>query len=590
MSTIKRATRPRPPQHGHGNPYRPSPWVTTVISPQGRRNTVIVTLIRLAATLLTGVPLALSGICLGKYVSGADIPSSYWYVSLLCILGAAILVFCAHIVGGVAALSEERTIRRRLLERNFAAAFLPRSHSGEFSSARLIQLMSDNAERATEYRQRFSGAAYAALITPFLVLTGIAIFFDPVTGLIIMALCPIIPISFVAFLRLFRKTSARSRQERARLSGKYLDAIRNLVTIRLHGAGARIEQDLRTAGETNRGAIMKLLAGNQLVIVVVDGVFSLVLIVCTVLVTIWRYQAGALDVGQSVAVVFLSVLLLEPLSHVAGFFYIGMGGKAALAAIGSYMSAEETAERHVSYNNHNKCVVQGAHAISLRQLSYDYGDGPVLDGINLDVNYGDKIGIIGRSGGGKSTLLSLIRGSLPLQNGSMCIDGHDVSAMKAKDIRALTASVSQTTWMFTGTIAENLRLAKQNASDEEMWQALHAAHVAEDIERMPQGLETYIGEGAQLLSGGQAQRISIARAILSGRRILLLDEPTSHVDMESESHIIDALAELGEEWTVLLVTHRHSLLAAVDKVYTMNDGKLACVQMEALVGKGQWHD
>lgn len=588
MSAVERPTRSRLSQSGHGNPYRPSPWVKTVISPQGRRNTLIVAFIRLMATLLTAIPLAFSGMALGRYASGATISSSYWYVSLLCILGAAILGFCAHIVGGVAALSEERSIRRRLLERIFAAAFLPRSHSGEFAPARLIQLMSDNAERATEYRQRFSGVAYAALATPFLILAGIAIFFDPVTGFIIMALCPIIPISFVAFLFLFRKTSARSRQERARLSGKYLDAIRNLVTIRLYGAGARIEQDLRTAGEKNRGAIMKLLAGNQLVIVVVDGVFSLVLIVCSVLVVIWRYQVGALDVGQSIAVVFLSVLLIEPLAHVAGFFYIGMGGKAALRAIGSYMSAEKTAERHdVADTGSDECALQSAHAISLRQLSYDYGDGLVLDNINLDIDYGEKIGIVGRSGGGKSTLVSLIRGSLPLQSGTMCIDGHNAALMRAKDIRELSASVSQRTWMFTGTIADNLRLAKKDASDEEMWQALRGAHVAEEIERMPQGLETYIGEGAQLISGGQAQRISIARAILSGRKILLLDEPTSHVDMESESHIIDALGELGKEWTVLIVTHRHSLLAAVDKTYTMREGKLERAHMEALVGEGE---
>ena len=149
-----------------------------------------------------------------------------------------------------------------------------------------------------------------------------------------------------------------------------------------------------------------------------------------------------------------------------------------------------------------------------------------------------------------------------------------MASLSIDQAHALSASVAQSTWLFTGSIADNLRLARPHASEEEMWQALKQAQVADEIERMPEGLHTQIGEQGGLISGGQAQRISIARALLSGRTILLLDEPTSQVDIESEKKIIRAISELGREWTIVLVTHRKALLALADLVYEMRQGEL----------------
>lgn len=159
-----------------------------------------------------------------------------------------------------------------------------------------------------------------------------------------------------------------------------------------------------------------------------------------------------------------------------------------------------------------------------------------------------------------------------MQEGSITISGKALANLSPAEIRKLAASVSQTTWLFTGTIADNLRLVHKNATEEDMWAALERAHVAHDIRRMPEGLNTDVGERGSRLSGGQAQRISLARAFLSGRDIVFLDEPTSHVDVESEAHIIDAIEQIGEELTVVMVTHRDALLRIADKLYTVTDG------------------
>lgn len=568
---------------------------TPVISPAGVRASRIVAVLRMASAVFAGAALVgVAGIADGRESFAGP---------LACACAAGLAAFAEILFGGHAARAEERRIRRSLLSRLFA------SRSREDSGAHAVQLLTDNVERATEYRQIYLGSTLAALLIPFVVLAYIAVSFDPVLGLTVMALCPLIPVLLAVFMRFFRKTSAKSRKERAVLAGKYLDAIRNLVTIRLLGAGPRIERQLKDRGERNRGAIMKLLAGNQLVIIVVDGLFSLILICATCTLAVVRFNAGAVTASQVLATVLLTALLIEPLAQVAGFFYIGMGGIASQRAIRAYIdnhsdpSAEGAAAKNGAVGDAGANVDAATQAeagasgdlgaegdadegggpgavggvgcpVVVRNVSFDYGRGEVLHGVDLAVASGSKIAVVGRSGGGKSTLMGLMGGMLRPARGSVLIDGKNLAFASAEEAAALTARVAQTTWLFTGTIADNLRLAKEDATPEEMWNALRGAQIADEIERMPEGIDTDVGEQGAFLSGGQAQRISIARALLSGRRILLLDEPTSQVDIESEARIVDALRSLGRDLTVVLVTHRSALLDVADKVYEMKDGML----------------
>ena len=569
---------------------------TPVISPAGVRDSCVVAALRIASAAFTGAAL----------VGVADIADGRESFAgpLVCACAAGLAAFTEVLFGGHSARAEERRIRRNLLSRLFS------SRNQESSGAHAVQLLTDNVERATEYRQIYLGSTLAAFLIPFIALAYISVSFDPVLGLTVMALCPLIPVLLAVFMRFFRKTSAKSRKERAILAGKYLDAIRNLVTIRLLGAGPRIERQLKDQGERNRGAIMKLLAGNQLVIIVVDGLFSLILICATCTLAVVRFNAGAVTASQVLATVLLTALLIEPLVQVAGFFYIGMGGIASQRAIRAYIDnhADPSAEGAAAKGGAGGDADAGANVdaatqadagasdvgaedgvgegggpgaadrvgcpVVVRNVSFDYGRGEVLHGVDLAVASGSKIAVVGRSGGGKSTLMGLMGGALRPARGSVLIDGKNLAFASAEEAAALTARVAQTTWLFTGTIADNLRLAKEHATREEMWNALRGAQIADEIERMPKGLDTDVGEQGAFLSGGQAQRISIARALLSGRRILLLDEPTSQVDIESEARIVDALRSLGRDLTVVFVTHRSALLDVADKVYEMKDGML----------------
>lgn len=540
------------------------PRKVPIISIEGRRDTKIVGAFRLASAICIAATLVFIGRLFDS--SGQAAPA------VIFALASGAFAYGELAWGGRAARREEHRLRARILTQQHHLATA--SNLDGLEPARVVTLATDNTERVTEFRQVYLGATLAAIAIPFATLLYIGIAIDPVVGFVVLGLVPLIPLGIRGFMLLFRKASADSRKKRGQLSNSYLDAIRNLTTIRLLGAGDRVEKQLGRQGESNRGAIMRLLAGNQIVIIVMDGLFSLVLICLTAGLTVWR--SDYLTLGEALTIMLLTVLLLEPLQQVAGFFYIGMGGIASQKAISTYLATQPTLAAQVDAVGTGR--VDEHLAVQLEDVRYDHGRGEVLHGIDLSVPAGSRVAIVGRSGAGKSTLMGLIQGTLPPQAGRVAVAGRPIDPANLTEARALSASVAQSTWMFTGTIADNLRIANGHATDDELWEALTNANVADEIARMRHGLDTHLGEGAALISGGQAQRISLARAFLSGRKILLLDEPTSQVDIESESRIIDAVAALGRDWTIVMITHRASLLRIADSVYELTDGRL--VQME----------
>lgn len=571
-----------------------------VISDHGEHATRLVGLFRIMSAIGIGGTM----VAIGRLFDGGTSRTGTTALALAVIAG--LFAFAEISYGGRAARAEERRVRKALLERYFSLGHATEEHTDDAGPAKAIQMMTDNVERLTEYRQVYLGATLAAITIPFLALLYVGIFIDPVIGFTVMIFIPLIPLLIGGFMRLFRKTSAESRRERSQLAGRYLDAIRNLVVIRLLGAGPRVEHDLSRQGEANRGAVMRLLAGNQIVIIVMDGLFGLVLICLTAALTIAR--ADHLTNAQILAVMLITILLLEPLQQVAGFFYIGMGGIAAQRALRAHLtdgittrtpsataadSAARTTSRSLVIGSHrtgtsscratvNDRSATSGLAVEMCDVQFDYGRGPVLRGVDLTVPAGARVAIMGRSGAGKSTLLALLQGSLSPQDGFIAVDAHVLDPVDLVATRALSATVAQSTWMFTGTIADNLRIARADATDEEIWAALEQAQVADEIAGMPDGPTTCVGEGAALISGGQAQRISLARALLSGRKVLFLDEPTSQVDMESEARIVAALAALPADRTVVMVTHRPSLLESVEAAYRMVDGRLEQMELNKM--------
>jgi ATP-binding cassette, subfamily B, bacterial len=217
-----------------------------------------------------------------------------------------------------------------------------------------------------------------------------------------------------------------------------------------------------------------------------------------------------------------------------------------------------------------------ASDVRFERVTFAYAGGPPLfTGLDLKMPAGTKLGLVGRSGGGKSTLARLLLRMMDLDDGRILIGGQDISKLRQSDLRSLIAYVPQDPAMFHRTLRDNIAFARPHATDAEIHQAAQAAHVTEFADGLPDGFDTMVGERGVKLSGGQRQRVALARAVLRDAPILLLDEATSALDSESEILVQQALWRLMESRTALVVAHRLSTVARMDQLVVLDHGQIA---------------
>jgi len=545
-----------------GSPPRPA-----VSSPAGRRAGALSLGLTLLGALGSGWCLISTGRALGALLRSSS-SAGLLAQALTAAALSAVCQLLAQRVARFSAITEEAHLRRLTLAHLLG---LGPARAADVRSGATASLLTDGAERVALYRQTFLAPTLAAAAAPLLVLIELAVVVDVVPALVLAAAVIMVPAFIVWCHSRLRASSSDSRRARMRLAAEYLDAIQGLRTLTLARAAERTSARLRLEGESNRRAVMGLLAGNQLVILLTDGLFSLFLITAAAGLALLRLSTGVIDVGDALAIVLTSYVLLEPLNHVGAFFYVGMGGMANQRAIRRILS-RPLPRSTTSPGARTSPAATAQSSIVLDDVEATWGADPVLEGVDLSVRRGESLAIVGPSGAGKSTLMAVLAGNLLPSSGSVRVEGTELSSVTQDEVRSASALVAQTTWLFTGTIADNLRLAQPYATPSQMWQALEVARLDKEVALMPEGLETQVGEAGLGLSGGQAQRLSLARAFLADRPVLLLDEPTSQVDLASEAAIVKSIEQLARGRTVVTISHRAGALTAVDRTVRVEAG------------------
>lgn len=279
---------------------------------------------------------------------------------------------------------------------------------------------------------------------------------------------------------------------------------------------------------------------------------------------------GDLNVGAYGVLVFLTQRLLWPMVGLAQM--IDLYAR-AMASVGRILDLKD--QPSVSEPGHvdlERCDVKGA--LALRQLSFSYGEAAVLNNISLSVKAGGSLGIVGATGSGKSTLLKLLLKYYPATSGALSLDSHNYSDLSDISVRQAIGYVSQDVFLFEGTVRDNIAYGSAKASDAFIETVARQAEAWEFIERLPQGLDTQIGERGIRLSGGQRQRLSLARALLKDPPILILDEATSAIDNETEAAIQKSIAALAQTRTLIVVAHRLSTLVGLDEIVVLQNGQI----------------
>jgi ATP-binding cassette, subfamily C, bacterial LapB len=280
----------------------------------------------------------------------------------------------------------------------------------------------------------------------------------------------------------------------------------------------------------------------------------------------------AMTMGALIAANMLASRALAPASQIVGLLMQYQGARTALEGLEKLMA--QPVERPAGGNFIQRRELQGA--IELRNVSFRYPrrEDSALDGVSLKIQPGEKVALIGRVGSGKSTIQRLIMGLYQPTDGSVLIDGIDLRQLDPADLRRNVASVSQDVLLFWGTLRDNIAYGLPFADDEAIVTAAEIAGLADFVNRHPRGFDMQVGERGEALSGGQRQAVGIARALLHNAPILLLDEPTSAMDFSSEAAITQRLTGFAAHKTVVLVTHRTSLLSLVNRVVVVDGGKI----------------
>ena len=516
------------------------------------------------AALATALLLVLLGDGVDRMVGGRPVPRGrpVLLIGLAVICGLAVGV--GQWLSQWGASSTERRLRQAVMSRVLQLG--PTGTRG--GTGELLSMATNSVERTAHYRAGFLGPMTGALTTPLLVLAVMAVTTDAGIAWRLAVLIVLVPLAIGGFQRLVRPVGAAYHRSQARLTSAFLEALRGLDTLVYARAAQGTADRLAERGEQHRRSLMHLLAVNQLLILVVDVAFSLTVVVAGGVLAADRVASGALPVGRGVAVLLMTVLVIGPVDVVGQFFYIGVTGRANQRNLGRHLSAGRPPAGAQTRPQRSGELQQGHQAaILLEDVSASWSaDRPVLSGLNLRVEQGETVALVGPSGVGKSTVRALIQGFLMPTSGRVLVAGLDTASCSAQLIRSQLAVVEQRPFLFLGSIADNLRMAAPDASESELWRALGTAGLDGEVRAMPRGLQTPVGARGRTMSGGQAQRLAIARAVLRDAEILILDEPTSEVDLGAEADILAALRRLAQGRTVLLIAHRPGAIMAADRL------------------------
>lgn len=446
-----------------------------------------------------------------------------------------------------------RALEQRLRERG--PRWAARQSSGD-----LVTRLVDGVEALIPYYAGYLPQVAMAGLLPALLLCSV-LFADPWSALILAFCAPLIPLFMVLVGRAAEQASQRRWLRLRRMGARFMDALSGLTTLRLCRAVEREQALLAATGELYRRETMAVLRIAFLSALVLEFFATLGIAVVAVMIG-FRLLDGGIGFQAGLFVLLLAPEFFLPLRALGVQRHRRMDAVAAAEDLVGLLAADDGATDDDITAAHRQRVPDRPLALALEGVRFGYPEqAEVLQGIDLQVPAGSRLTVVGESGGGKSTLLAMIMGFVTPTAGRLRINGIDLATLDPEDWRRHIAWVPQRAHVFHGSLRDNLTIAAPGASRIELERAIHAAALTPVVARLPQGLDSLLGERGEGLSGGERQRLALARLWLRHAPILLLDEPTQHLDAGLSQRIETALATLGQGRTVIRVAHR---LAAID--------------------------
>ncbi|MEK3946053.1 thiol reductant ABC exporter subunit CydD [Paenibacillus odorifer] len=526
-----------------------------------------------------------------------------WGTALLFLLAFLVRHACAMLMSRVSyrfAEATGSTMRREMMDKLFQLG--PRMVGGR-GTGDLVTLVLEGVTKFRTYLEAIIPRMVGMSVTPILVLIYVFTM-DTTSGIILTVTMPIIIVFMILIGMTARKQMDRQLKSYRTLSNHFVDSLRGLETLKFLGRSRSHSDSIATVSDRYRSATMRTLRVAFLSSFALD--FFTMLSVASVAVSLGlRLVNEQMTLVTGLTILILAPEYFLPVRLVGSDFHATLDGKEAAEAMKSIIDQDEV-KAEVIVPNGDLSVGSAAKTseqiftwhensvLTLNDVSVKYEEAGLssLEALNLQFKGASKIGIIGESGAGKSTLVDILGGFLHPTSGSITVNGTTVSALTDEAWRKQTSYIPQRPYIFSGTLADNIRFYYPEASMEAVAAAVKATGLSGLVDTLPHGLDEMIGGGGRSFSGGQEQRVALARALLSSRPIMLLDEPTAHLDIETEYELKETMVPLFEGKLVFLATHRLHWMLDMDIIVVMKQGQVAEIgtHQELLARKGAYYE
>lgn len=488
-------------------------------------------------------------------------------LTTMAVAAAAIVIrfLCSEGAARMSYLSSKavkKTLRQMIYEKLLR---LGTSYLDQVQTSEIVQVAVEGVDQLETYFGAYLPQFFYAMLAP-LTLFVVVCFVNVPAAIVLLVCVPLIPVAIAAVQTWAKKLLAKYWGQYTALGDTFLENLQGLTTMKIYQSDEYKNQQMNEEAEKFRKITMKVLTMQLNSITIMDliayGGAALGMIMA-----VTQYRAGRMDLAGALFIILLSADFFIPMRQLGSFFHVAMNGMAASDKIFRLLDLPEESQE-------DKKTMPKECGIMCEELRFSYTeDREVLHGVNLSFAQGAFTAIVGESGCGKSTVAAILMGRNKGYQGKVKVGGTELRELSEASLLESFVYVSHHSYLFKGTVRENLLMGKPDASDEELWHALERVRLA-DFLRAEKGLDTMLTEKAGNLSGGQCQRLALARALLFDGRVYIFDEATSNIDVESENDIMDQIRELAKHKTVILISHRLANVVTADQIYVLEAGKL----------------
>ena len=485
---------------------------------------------------------------------------------IVVLLALAVRFFCsigAAKMGYFSSKAVKKTLREKIYQKLLR---LGNSYSEQVKTSEVVQVAVEGVDQLETYFGAYLPQFFYAMLAP-LTLFVVLCFVNVPAAVVLLICVPLIPVAIAAVQTWAKNLLSKYWGQYTELGDTFLENLQGLTTLKIYQADEFKQQEMNEQAEKFRKITMKVLT-MQLNSITIMDLIAYGGAALGVIMAVTQYQSGGVSLEGCLLIILLAADFFIPMRQLGSFFHIAMNGMAASDKIFRLLDLEETKlEITESFPSE--------HTIRCSGLSFSYEpDREILHNVDLAFHQGSFTALVGESGCGKSTLASILMGRNRGYTGKVTVGGVPLSSIQEESLLRNITYISHQSYLFKGTVRDNLLMGKPAASDEELWAVLSRVNLAAFL-KAEQGLDTRLLEKASNLSGGQCQRLALARALLHDSPVYIFDEATSNIDVESENDIMREIHELAKSKTVILVSHRLANVVGADHIYVLDHGTVA---------------